>query len=227
MQTPFNDRTYVDTSRIKHFIRKLPLFHDFLSIVNDVANSLKHRFYSYGSDIDSSIEFQVLFDGSIKDKETGKILGSPIKILRGNFISTSDCHISYIENENYKKLKESLVLIEQNKLIDYFLSLPVFAKWNRASIMKIIKATKLITYKVNETVYLPDTYPKYIYIVKSGEYSILKRHTDIITKKTYLENYLGPPRERERRRLFYEHHFLKCKNVGANSTTERTILLVY
>ena len=193
--------------------------------MNDITVSLKYHFYPASSLIDSSKEFQILLEGSIESME-GQVLKSPTIISLNTWTCKTNCHVGYLDNEEYKACKANLYEDKQKQLINFFLSLPVFKRWSRKAILKVITETKLLKVKRNNFIYSPNDIPKYIYIIQRGEYEILRTCMEKIHKQNYLEGYVGPPKEREKRKEFYVKHLLDRKNIGADYVMNKQTLLV-
>lgn len=212
---------------LKVFFKNLDFFAEYINISSSIMPILKYQFCPNESIIDKQTKFKILLEGSIKNIDTEVVVKGPLMITEENWQTLTKCHIAYMENENYDKCLCDIEMRNLNIQIDFFQSLPLFAKWSRTAIQRIIKQTDLMNVARHDIIYSAGNIPKYVYVVDTGEYEILKVSAEKKEKKIYLENYIGPPKERERRKKFYEMHLLNRKNIGENFTVEELTLLVF
>ena len=193
---------------------KLNLSNEDKNQLNENIVLLKYQFYPIKSEIDTYSKFMVLLDGTLQCQDD--VIKGPITFIQGPWIALTECHVLFFKKDNKA----------ENEHINFFLSLPVFYNWSQTSMQKIVAKAEVVSYQRNDMVYTVGNIPEYIYIVKVGEYEILRHYTGKNKKKLYLENLIGPPHERKKRKEFCDKHLFDRKNIGSNFTIEESVLLV-
>ena len=191
-----------------------------------------YKFYEIGSMIDS-LPYQHLIAGAIeilnKRSNTKKILNAPAKInIIEDIIYTTitNCHCCYIDNDAYTKLSDQVFSNKMQESIDFFMTLPMFAKWNLTRLRAIVQQAEINTSKRHDIIYTMNNPSDWVYIVKTGEYEVYETCTEITKKEPILIALLGPTKARERIKRYIEQNTLKHKDIELDYTTKKTTILL-
>ena len=85
------------------------------------------------------------------------------------------CYVAVIGRDEYKKC---LLRIEQkNKAlkIEFFNNMPLLQSWTKRQLAKLADSFTEKQFRRNQIVYQQDEQPYMIYVVKSGEFEVLRR----------------------------------------------------
>jgi len=178
--------------------------------------------------------FCILFDGLIEscDSRSGQIKQYPaISIIPLNptisSVALNNAHIAYIEQADYTKIMNNIASRAITNMIDFFISLPLFSKWSKTALRKIISNINLLKYKKSETIFQIGDMPRSVYVIKSGEYELFTSVTEKKQKELELGTLVGPPKERERRRILHARYSPNRKGFDNDFIIEKHTILVF
>jgi len=195
--------------------------------LKDVALLAKHFKIAKGIKVTLISNFQVLIKGKLLLKDdTDYVIQSPYRVQSENVLALTNCHFFYLDNYDYKKLRVTISNRVFTDSINFFLSLPIFDKWSKNAIRRIVEKSTVEEYKKGNMVYSIDEDPSYVYIVKSGEYELLATHLEKTPKQPFLEGFLGPLKEREKKRNMNARHSPNRRNIGSDFITKNLTFLV-
>ncbi len=82
------------------------------------------------------------------------------------------------------------------------MQVPLFAKWGRALLRRLMAATQSVMYHKEDLVYKTGEISQFVYIVKEGEFELLADVQLTAPKEKELSALIGPPHARRELQLF-------------------------
>lgn len=162
---------------------------------------------------------------SIKELSDGESFGE-IALLRdqprmASIFCLTDCHFAVLSKEDFMKTFGKEEEKKLDDLLEFFRDIPIFKTWSKKKLDKIILYFNHQIYYRNQIVFAEGTSPRFVYIVKKGEFEIKKKIN--IKKKNYFdqnfsfkEALLGP------KEMFGEKEVLSNSNYSTTCTCYST-----
>jgi CRP-like cAMP-binding protein len=90
-------------------------------------------------------------------------------------VCETDCSLAVLNKATYRKVMGKLEDRRLNAKVDFLRSLPVFANWTRRSLSKFTSAFTQLKFPRKKVVFEDGAVPQFVYVVYSGEFSLLSR----------------------------------------------------
>lgn len=110
-------------------------------------------------------------------------------------ICNKECHFAIVNKHDYNNLLKSIKNQVQTQLAEFLRHMPFISQWSLTHLSKLSEYFEKQSFIMNQVIIKEKDPVKYIYLVKSGEYEIIKSYAKLdkeTKRKEYNEKVLKP-----------------------------------